>query len=386
MIDFFKKNHVLFLFTIIPLGYLVSYILGKLGASSISSYFFLVSILYILYTNTSKWSLYLFFFLFAYLAFNLVFFNEKLTSSAREITPFILYLATLYCSKDLIRNLSKVSQNDLFIFFKYFTVLFVGCFIVTAAIEGKAVYSSFEGTDRFYYNGFVISHQFSYFTILLAFIFLKFKKYLWVILLITMSLIVGNRISYLALAASFIIYLEGNNNIVIRASIKRASLFVFFLLLSMIFYYTFLEPIFNWNNVSNVLMDQDYRNFTSGRSLFWYNGLSEINKNPVLSFKFILGQGPDSVEILANKLYGQYYWMHNDFMQVYFCYGLVGMALYLHALYFFSKVSKSRSIFWFILITAMLNGFYTYGALQLIIMLIIIYKLNVKYIPIKNKI
>ncbi len=377
MINFFRKNSVLFIFSIIPFGYLVSFILEKVGASSISSYFFLFSLLCVSYMNKSKFSVYIFLSLIGYLIFNLYYFDEKLTASAREMTPFILYLATMYSSKYLINNLSKVSYDSLYIFFKYFTIVFVTCFIVTAALQGKAVYSSLEGSQRVYYNGFVISHQFSYFSILLAFIFLKFKKYFSVAILLVLALLVGNRISYLALLASLIIYLEGNKSFLITHAIRKLSVVILSLSIFVLIYYIFWEPIFSWKNVSNVLMNQNYRDFTSGRSLFWYNGLLETIKHPILSSQFLIGNGPDSVEILANRLYGQYFWMHNDFMQVYYCYGLLGISLYIHGLYLFSKISKSKSIFWFILVTAFFNGFYTYGALQLIIMLIIVYKLRI---------
>jgi hypothetical protein len=288
-----------------------------------------------------------------------------------------MYLATIYCLPFLRDSIVKVNINHLKKFYNYFINTFVLLFIITALIEGKAVYEEMAG-GRYYYNGFVISHQFSYFSVLFGFILLKNKQNLKASIVFILALSVGNRISYLLLISVFYLYVENKyDKGFLGNKLLRAVSFVVLLLL--ILFVVMLCINTSWGTVSNLLIEDDYRDFTSGRSLFWYNGLDKLLKLNFFSFNSWFGFGPDSVEVLASKLYDNHFWMHNDFMQIWYCYGFVGLALYSHGLYLLVKEFKTLSILWPILLTSMLNGFYTYGALQIFIMLIYIYIVKVHF-------
>ena len=269
----------------------------------------------------------------------------------------------------------NIPRKDIYKFVKWFAVTFVVAFIITALIEGKKIDNSGD-QERSYYNGFIISHQFSYFAILLAFIFARFGKWSAAIGLILMALLVGNRTSYIILFFSFVMYLEASELNFFKSFSKKSSKLALAISALALIYFFYINPILNWRSISDFLLDSDNRDFTSGRSLFWYNGLDALLKLNFFSFNTFFGFGPAGVEILSSKLYNENFWMHNDFLQIYYCYGLVGITMYFYGLIYFVKKIKSSSVIWLVLFTAFFNGFYTYGAIQLLTMTALIFIVN----------
>lgn len=377
MVKFFKRNYILFIYTIIPFGSLFGFILEKLGFVNIGLNFVRITILLLLYKNTGKNKILLALFIVAYFCFNLIFFPGDLSVKSSELTSYILYLSALFSSKYLLQGVENITAKDAYKFFSWFTSIYVIAFIITALMTGKVVTESKYDT-RAYYNGFVISHLFSYMTILFAFVFLKFKKWVPFVFLCVLALSVGNRTSFFVMAAAALIYFEGNGNLFVKKTVRISSYVVAIAIVFILFYSIFISEYLTNTKILYILSNPEYISLTSGRSYFWYFGIIEMNKAALFSFESIFGRGPASVQLLLYDMLKVKLWMHNDFMQIIYCYGLFGIGLTAYGLYYFLKVLKTTSVIWFIIIASMINGFYTYDALQLLIMMTIILRLNTK--------
>lgn len=375
------KNYFIFsIFLILPIGIFLSYISQKAGGESYISYFVLLSTFLILFKGEQlKKNIFLALFLCFYFLFNLFYFEGSLIANARESILFINFLACLYSIKTLANEFDKIDYEVLRKFFYWFAIIFVALFFITAVINGKKYVLESGEIEREYFNGFVISHQFSYYVILLAFIFLKYEKWLLSLILIILSLIVGNRICILIILSGYFFYIEDRKNLFIAKLASFIGKLVLLIAVVLPFYFTIISPAtLSWRAISSFLLDNNTIEFTSSRSIFWYDAINSLRSVNLFSPEFFFGLGPDSVNALTLQELGISVWMHNDFLQIYYCFGFVGICLYLHALYFFAKSLKSLNVVWIIVAAAAFNGFYNYGVIQLVIMLVAISKIKRK--------
>ncbi|MBD1393329.1 O-antigen ligase family protein [Mucilaginibacter glaciei] len=377
MINSIRKNFILVLYLLMPFGYLFGYVLELIGSVNIGLNFIRVAILLLLFANNEKNKYWLALFIISYLLFNTFLFGGPLNTRFREITGFTMYLATLFSSKYILNSVQKIDTKLMNSFFTWVAYIFTLAFVITAAIKGPTV-NDLGYDKRSYYNGFVISHQFSYFAILFAMIFFKYKKWPQGIVLCIMAVSVGNRTSFLILAAALVMFAEGLQIAYIKKMIKIGSIALFAIVSTVLLYSIYISEYLSYNKLMYILADPEHIKSTSGRSMFWHNGLLEIVKRPFLDFDWIFGQGPASVEVLSLRLYNVPFWMHNDYMQMLFCYGIFGIILFVLGITYFSKVNKTYSAVWFVIVAGVVNGFYTYGALPLLMMMVVILNFNPK--------
>lgn len=106
---------------------------------------------------------------------------------------------------------------------------------------------------------------------------------------------------------------------------------------------------------------------SSGRSVFWEADLNAMKSQPL--FNKIFGKGFNYVYQVNLVAVGRAIYAHNDFINLYLNFGMLGVVEYIYACHMlFSRISKNRkipfvlkSLVWFVWIfNAMINMFYTY--------------------------
>ena len=77
--------------------------------------------------------------------------------------------------------------------------------------------------------------------------------------------------------------------------------------------------------------------------------------------------------MIGNKI-----WMHNDFIEILFSLGFIGLLFYLF--FFFKIINKYKStyLFLFIVISGMINGFIYYNMIQVLLIFSFIHSTKLK--------
>jgi len=109
----------------------------------------------------------------------------------------------------------------------------------------------------------------------------------------------------------------------------------------------------------------------------WWMGVSDFG-----FWDFIIGKSYSNVIIANNQNYGKGLWFHNDFLNIFYTYGIGGLMLYI---WFFIKIYRDnkilikRNIFIFVFYTSMViaafvNGFYYYFPVFLLYLFLLMIK------------
>ena len=104
---------------------------------------------------------------------------------------------------------------------------------------------------------------------------------------------------------------------------------------------------------------------SSGRTTFWLHYMEDLGSGYFSYGQIIHGNGPASTPAY-NAAYSIEVWMHNDFLDLLFCLGVVGLLLYLLAMVLVS-IRLKLPFFLFFALAAMLNGFFLYCSVQIML-------------------
>jgi len=240
-----------------------------------------------------------------------------------------------------------------------------------------------ESRRTYHYGLFRLPHVASYFFgfLTLFFFYFYFKKrrliyLLFLIITLSICLYSGSRAMVAALLLSGILFLFKRKFIIylipiaVLVTIIVASNNYFLNLTRGTFlfqYFSFIKTtIFNFSRLSR------YR--------IWYSWWIEVKQFNL--FEILVGKGYINA-ILANQRNLNYrIWFHNDFLNIFYSYGLIGLSLYVG---FFVKIYHDfkslirQNIFLFIfystmVVTAIINGFYYYFPVFILYLFFLIIK------------
>lgn len=240
-----------------------------------------------------------------------------------------------------------------------------------------------ESRRAYHYGLFRLPHVASYFFGFLAlfYFYLYYKKrrliYLvFMIITLFICLYSGSRTIVAALMLSGILFLFKRKYIIylilvaVLATIIVASNNYFLHLTRDTFlfqYFSFIKTtLFNFTRLSR------YR--------IWYSWWTEVKQFNL--FEILIGKGFINA-LLANQRNLNYsIWFHNDFQNIFYSYGLIGLSLYVG---FFVKIYRDfkslirQNIFLFIfystmVVTAIINGFYYYFPVFILYLFFLIIK------------
>jgi hypothetical protein len=241
-------------------------------------------------------------------------------------------------------------------------------------------HDSDENHRTFLKGFFRIPHVASYFfgfsAIFLAFLAFKKQKYLFlipVILLLVLSLYTGVRSFMLALIISVFIYLMQKKYLsyFLIAAILGLFVILFRNQIADILEGTFLQQHFS---IVTTLFD-NFGRFS--RVMIWYSWFMAVSD--FHWYEFLIGKSYLSGLVFNENLFGQQMWFHSDILNMFYCYGIIGISVYLSFLIRIFKDCKQYiqgNIFIFLffstsVVISFINGFYYYFTVFLMYMFIL---------------
>lgn len=349
-----------FVFLSLPILSLFNYIISLLidvEIKDITAYLRLILIFAIILINKHNTLYYLF--LFLYFTLYIIFTKNPYPISAKAnfMISFICFLSLTKFVTD--NNIILTSKSGSYTF-KYLDIIIHAFFIISfivALISGIT-----DKWGRIYLNSFLSAHNLGYILVAFSYYFLIIKKNRIGFLYILFSIILGSRTVILMVLIIVIVYFKG------RKLKEIIPALIIVLILGLLFLYFFNDIINNqieyYSSSLNLLRDFGYNDeealssFTSIRSLIFENMIIDVKKWTFIDY--IFGKGPLSSLIYNKNTIGYEIWMHNDFLDTFYSYGLFGLSLYLYSLIKIIKIKNYRAIGILIIIAALTNGFYTY--------------------------
>ena len=217
-------------------------------------------------------------------------------------------------------------------------------------------------------KGFLISHSFGYY--LAAFVvYFAYKKktpYMMIFTIICFFFCRRTNVLLCGLGWLYYIYLcYGLRVLLILLSIVVASAFLYLGTTSYLGDFAFsLDPA-----------DAESNAFSSGRTLFWGMFIRLLQSGDMGVDKYLFGFGPASSVEFNRINAGLGVWMHNDFIDILYCLGGIGLCLYL---WIITKTVKAMGwiFLFFVIIAANINGFMLYQTYPIVFIFAIIHNLN----------
>lgn len=218
--------------------------------------------------------------------------------------------------------------------------------------------SDYYEVERVYKEGFVLSHTacyylsvLGYFLYLLRVRFLSICLWLYVITL-------GARVGFIYIFIAVIMLFIGHFPFLSKAMYKNK-----YSLWGGIIFSLFVGGSIVIQKVGT----EGLMVFTSGRSVFWMNAWNTIYRSGYSWINFF-GRGPKYSVIFNERTFGLKIWMHNDFIDILFNVGVIGLVIYLSAyIYYFNRVN-AMFLFMVFTFTAIFNGFMSYDPLFIILL------------------
>jgi len=251
-----------------------------------------------------------------------------------------------------------IEKMDFYMLF--FSIIIIVGQIIT--IDNPWLYLTFKHDyieeDALEQKGFLISHSFGYFLAAFSFYFAYRRKVFWVVLYTILCLFFSRRTNICLCLIAWLYYLH---NMVNR------KYFIVFLLVILLIFIAYINTLIMFSDFAFSLdpSDRESAEFTSGRSTFWGTYFLYVQSGHMNLWDFLIGFGPSSSRFFNESYSGLRVWMHNDFIDLAYCTGILGLALYVIAI-FKCCSSNNHWLLAFILIAANLNGFILYQAYPVI--------------------
>lgn len=308
-------------------------------------------------------------------------FDGDLNSKARSNVTFINTCASLVFFSTFSPNLAEILRYDKF--FLRFSYIYMIIYFITVPIAGLRIEFDYLGNERIYYYGFIIGHAYGYYAIILSYYLLHRFHYLWSFPIILSTYFSGARSVLVILLYTISIYTI--NHIKIHfITVKKLILIMMVIIITLIAAVKYIKPFsFVYESTLQILQkgtdifsDSEGVRLTAGRTYIIKMGFNEIS---TFNFKEILfGRGPLSAEKYLSS-FTSLGWFHNDFLQIFYCYGTIGVILLIYSLTTFVIQNRSYFIIGIFFIASFTNGFYLYDPTQIIIILVLVNLINKYY-------
>lgn len=369
-------NFLFFLFLSLPILSLITFLFSTIGIEikDLTAYLrFLFVLIYIFYDKNNRiLHLFLFLYLFAYVLFTDN--GYPFTSKANFMINFTCFLSTsiFFYKKGL-----EIPKNQRG--FKITSLMILSFFVISAIVI--ILNGVLDIYGRVYLKSFMSVHSLGYVLVAFSIYSYFFKKNISYILLL-FSVILGSR-TVVFMVLIFVFYILFNQK-------KKLKILYLSFIFCILFYllYIFLPDVLS-NQIEYYLSlfyeiqqyglkdDSVLKDVTSSRSTLFDNMLFELQNWSF--YEFFIGKGPLSSVVYNYKIAGVQIWMHNDFLDTFYSYGIIGFSMLIYTLIKLLIVKNSFVIVLIIIVSAFLNGFYTYYP-EMYISLILLYNQKNKFI------
>lgn len=286
---------------------------------------------------------------------------------------------TLILSSDLIENISPPLLNGKKI--AWFTLILLSAYTLSS-LWGEIYYANNQDAREGLMYGFIWPHSMGYWVLALGLNLIAYRYIFFSIALSLFGLTLPSRIATMCSLILLTAILHSIRSSPIKhnkplSMLKNISLLNVFFIITLLLWYKWSDITSVDRAVSTLMMISDVDNIqgktlsliTSGRSWFWYEMYDYFFSNTVPTYNHILGISPSVVKELNQQVTGLYIWMHNDWLESLYSYGICGFLIYTYAITNFIK-NTSYNIFisTFILFATLLNGFFPYHCIPFIIL------------------
>lgn len=229
-------------------------------------------------------------------------------------------------------------------------------------------YNSLE-EDALEQKGFLISHAFGYYLAAFVMYFAYKKNAMAMIVLTLLCFFFTRRTNVLLCGLGWFFYIYERYGFKIMIMSLCYAIILCFSYLGVSAYlgdFAFsLDPT-----------DSESAAFTSGRTRFWGSYIVYLQSGFMDVHEYLFGFGPASSRDFNEIYAGLKVWMHNDFFDIAYCLGFVGLALYIYVI-----VKAAKVLGWifliFILAAANINGFMLYQTYPIIFIFKVIKELQI---------
>jgi hypothetical protein len=332
---------------------------------NIGSYFYLIVTLFV-FRKIYKKHLKIIFIDILILCF-LVLYASFLNLNPNESLAYLIHFNNLFLVVYMLPfvNFDFISKDEIAKSLTYFSIFFVIVYELsnTYALDRSNIDEYYDLT-RIYKEGFVISHEASYYLAILGFFLFILNRRILAVLLWGYGLTLGPRIGdiliYLSILFSLInkydrikFYLQKNIYIIT---------FAYIIILFCSFEYAY-----------NKFGEEIINVFTSGRLSFWQNALKKIELDGFSTVN-LLGRGSQASYYENLKVFQMKIWLHNDFFDVLFNLGVIGLIFYLYGIFYYLKMFKAIYVLMFFLLAGFFNGFILYNPVFIVTLYAFFYK------------
>ena len=382
-----KFNRVILLFLLAPVDAVVTFLVNQFlegKGIDVGSYVHLTAFLVLLAITKTDRKFILF--LLVYFALYSTLFHGALNNNAREVVTFVLACAALdFFSRHEIET-DELQKYDRF--FLYFAYSFALMYLISVyAFKGITLQRTTESitTRREWSNGFIIGHAYAYYAVVLGYYLMRRYSLAVALPIFLSSLVSGTRTGLVILFGTLLIHIVQKQKRLLPI-LSRLAVFLCVVFLVITILRQFIAPLdsalatFENSRLTAFSLyrpDSQTIEFTAGRLVLWTAAFADMRQSGLASRETILGRGPMAAQEANLRKFHNGLWMHNDFIQIVYCFGLLGLALYLFSL---SKIVHFRNIlvlYFLILSAASINGFYKYAALQIIIVFAVLHRAEV---------
>lgn len=364
----FKRIILDYLFFLPPILALLMYIIG---GDEISSKVFMFSnvigIVLLIISTSSKYNRLLLIGVAAYFV-SYLFFSKEVEGSRMYLSATLYtYILLFYFAQNdypLIDEF-QLKRIDKLVF--WFTFIIICGQLLTIDNPLSFLRFNYDSVDEdaLEKKGFLISHAFGYYLVSLTMYFAYRKKVMYMIVLSILCFFFSRRTVVIMCALGWFYYFRerfGYKKALIIASIIGVLLVTYIGANAYFGDFTFsLDPY-----------DNDSASFTSGRSRFWGSFIYfKLLQGNMPFEELFYGAGPASSRNFNLQYCGIEVWMHNDFFDILFCLGIVGLVIYIYAIL---VSSRKLGIYFcvFLLLSANLNGFMLYQTFPIVYLFAII--------------
>ncbi|MDR0834546.1 MAG: hypothetical protein LBN93_10270 [Candidatus Symbiothrix sp.] len=320
--------------------------------------------------------------LFSYFLLSIFFFHSA-TFGERTFysVSFLFTSACLYGLNDLKIDLEEFNSRQILTVF----IIFVLCYLVS--IDSHSGGES----ERTYYHGFIIAHHYAYIAAFFGYFFIRQEKTLLGIAIVLSGTLVGTRSGLLVSAMPLIYAAKKYFTEMEGAKIQKIIWISVLCLVGLAAVgYLFQEQIAPTINTFQTLSvetiaendEEEMGKVSASRTIFWALMFTQIAEDG-FTLPNLIGRGPAASLDFLEKNFDARIWMHNDFFDIFFCFGLLGLCVYIFCICCYYRQTRDIYFLFMLLLAAFTNGFCTYMAVQFIALHLLSLKARVK-IQMKN--
>ncbi|GHT76235.1 hypothetical protein FACS189463_0910 [Bacteroidia bacterium] len=307
-----------------------------------------------------------------------VFFFHSATLGERTFfsVNFLFTSACLYGLNKLDIDLERFNIRHIFINF----FLFLFCYIISINVSGQ----TYDG--RVYYDGFIIAHHYAYVAAFFGY-FLILQQKTWIGIAVVLSgALVGTRSGLLVCAIPFIHLAKQYFNQSAGSKIQKAVLLSVICIIGLgATFFLFQKQItptintFKTLSVESIVEndEEELSDFSASRTILWALMFTQVEEDG-FTLPNITGRGPASSKDFLEENFNARLWMHNDFLDIFFCWGALGVGIYIFCICCYYRQTKDIYFLLMLLIATLTNGFFPYIAIQFVALHLLAIKINKK--------